>query len=188
MPNDLRPALSALAPLRFYRLEALRYMLVSKNGDKVQPDGYYLGVLRNLAQTEVVWWDRAKKAYVTGEIIRKLINRRMWLEPNRELFLIQHRKAVEMYWEWAYRFSEACEDFIIELWFHQANIWGEGDEAKLRLEVDEAFDFAQKHLPIERQDTLYQQVKSDTELLDLLPEALRDELPERINPYKVLTQ
>ncbi len=182
VPQKLRAVLSILSPLRFYRLEALKFMLIQENANsKQKSDGYYLGILRDLEQkTEVVWWDRKQRAYVTSTVIRKLVNKKLLLEGEGAEYIKQHTHALKMYWSWAKKYPEASEDFVLEILFHLASLWNESvDNQELVEEAKRSLEFAYKHLSIERLLILHKQMEGDKELLDLLPKSLHIELVER---------
>lgn len=182
VPAELRPVLNIISPLRFYRMESLRSMLTKQEpGVTPQPDLYYLNILRALdQQTEVVWWDRERRAYATNEIVRQVINRR-WLLADSENYAVQHRQVVELYWGWARDYPEASEDLVLEIWFHLANLYlVHRNPARLRSEIDEAFDFAQAYLTSDRLLILLKQLEGDHELLDLLPDDLQAHLVQAL--------
>jgi AAA domain len=176
----LLPILDAVSLLRFYRIEALRYMLVTQGIEpENRPDAYYLNLLRALDQYEVMWWDRARRAYVTSQVIRQLIGQRQLLE-NREQYIVKHREAVQMYWNWVREYPKASEDFIGEILFHLACLYSaDGDINELRSEAQAALRFAHKHLNPDRLLVVQMQLndsKNDHELHDLLPEDVRNDL------------
>lgn len=181
VPPELRSALDAVSTLRFYRVEALRAMLAIRGVVAEQPDGYYLNTLRALdQQTEVVWWERERRAYVTSQVVRQLVNRRQLLD-NRENYITRHRQAIAMYWEWVHSYPQASEDFILEIWFHLACLYqADGNIDKLQAETKEALHFAHTRLNSDRFMILPEQLKGDRELLDLLPPDLHDELFEEL--------
>ena len=180
VPSRLRCILDMVSPLRFYRLEALRFML-AKSGTKPEEhtEGYYLNILRALdQQTEVVWWDHEHRAYVTSQVVRQLMNRRRLLE-DQEDYARRHRDAIAMYWDWIREYPEASEDFIVEVWFHLASLYlAEGNTDHLGLEVKKVLRFAHKHLNSDRFMILPEQLAGDYELLELLPKGLYNELLE----------
>ncbi len=87
VPAELRSVIYAIAPLRFYRLEALRFMLTEQHVEGGErPDGHYLNIVRELDQAaEIAWWHRQSRAYVTSEVVRRLVNRRQLLEDRHRL-------------------------------------------------------------------------------------------------------
>ena len=179
--NRLRSSLVAVAPLRFYRLEAMRFMLTTKNKkSKNQPDGYYLNLVRDLDQeTDVVWWDREHRAYVTSEVVRKLINRRQLLENKKE-FITSHENALEMYRLWTNESPRTSEEFIVEILFHYASLFEVNRNAsKLRLNFNDALQLV-GNLTSDRMIILQKQIDGDRELMDLLPEKLYDELRQQV--------
>lgn len=179
---DLQRVLCVVSPLRFYRLEALRFMLTKQNTvTEIQPDGYYLQLLYALdQQTEVVWWSRERRAYTTDEMVRRVVNRRQLLEDSAD-YATRHRQALEMYWHWAQEHPEASEDFIVEIWFHLASLYlADSDLPRLRSETERALDFAREKLTAERLLILQKQLQGDKELLDLLPDDLPNELVQRL--------
>lgn len=181
---DLKKPLYAVIPLRLYRLEALRFMLTRQTPSvQEQPEVYYLSLLRRLDQdTEVVWWDRGRRAYVTDKTVRQIINRRQLLENSKD-FATYHRRAFEMYWQWVEEYPQASEDFILEIWFHLSHIYlAEQNLSYLWSEARKALQFAQK-LKSDRLIILLKLLEEkdgDRELLDLLPEDLRDELAHKL--------
>jgi len=185
--KELRIALYAVIPLRFYRLEAMRYMC-SRQAANEEPDVYYLTLLRRLDQeTEVVWWHRDRRAYVTSEVVRLVINRRHLLEEPNDLVL-NHRHACAMYWNWIEDYPQASEDFIIELYFHLGNIYlAKQNFDELHQESLKVLSYAEKELNPDRLIILqkaFDEQMGDRELLDLLPEVLVLELRQKI--YEIL--
>ncbi len=178
--SDLRQILVAITPLRAYRLEALRFML-SKQEVSPGSDGYYLGILRKLDQkTGVVRWSRERRAYVTDEMVRRVINRRLLLADSKT-YIEQHNQALEMYWQWALEFPETCEEFIIEIWFHLASICQvkQNPVCEFRNEAEQALIFAREHLSNDR--FLILQNLIDNELRDFLTDEIHDELMLSLN-------
>jgi hypothetical protein len=176
VPEGLRDPLYAIAPLRFYRLEAMRYMLSNSQQAEIQPDSYYLKILHELDQkTEIVWWSHPHRSYVTDEIIRRVINRRQQLE-DREKFIEWHQHAHAMYREWIEKYKEASEDFIVEAWFHLANIYlATENEAELLTKVEELIRFAKENLSPDRLLVLRKSLEEDNgdkEMLELIPDNL----------------
>jgi hypothetical protein len=182
VPSDLKPVLYAVSPLRFYRLESLRFMLTKQSPEAgSRSEFYYLNTLRALdREIEVVWWDRECRAYATSETVRKVINRR-WLLEDGKNYTARHGSALEMYWDWASDYAEASEDSILEIWFHLASVYlATGDLDQLRREAMEALSFAGEHLSSGHLLILQKQLEGDKELRDLLPEALFDELSQSL--------
>jgi hypothetical protein len=178
----LRQPLFAVVPLRFFRLEAMRHMLIGQNAKfKSEPEGYFLQLVRSLDQeTEIVWWEREKRAYVTSEVVRKLINRSKYLEAPRD-YEASHKQAFEMYQQWADDSPKTSDEFIIEMLFHHASICEvKNDAGCLRSEVDTILNFARANLSVERRDTLHKLIKDDIELLDLFPDEERAYLLEKV--------
>ena len=176
VPADLHNFLQAVAPLRSYRLEALRFMIEEPNG-AVASDGHYMRKLRELDQkTTIVWWSREHKAYITDDIVRRVVNYKQLL-VDRAAYERQHQRAIDMYWRWARKYSETSEDFLIEIWFHAACLYQfHHDSHKLQEEIENTLGFAREFLQLDRFIILKQQIDNkqrqfDYELCDLLPES-----------------
>jgi hypothetical protein len=193
VPERLRTVLQAVSPLRAYRLEALRFMLVHGEQEAESlPDGYYLGLLRDLEQrTEVVWWSHNRRAYQTDEMVRRVMNRRLLLQNDQE-YKRRHRQALQMYWNWAEDYPEASEDFIIEIWFHLASLYlADEDRPRLQAEAERAMRFAQQKLTSDRLLVLQMQLeengkhRGDSELIELLPKKLHQSLKQALMPNPV---
>jgi hypothetical protein len=182
VPKRLRQILLAVAPLRFYRLEAMRYMLGKQNSDvQREPDSHILQFLRDLDQeTEIVWWDRGHRAYVTSEVVRKLIDRANYIQ-DAQAYITSHNHAITMYWDWAKDSPKTSDEFIIEILFHEASICEvSNDLICLQSKFVEVLDFARDNLGSERLLVFQKQIEGDSELLDLLPEKLRGEIVHRL--------
>lgn len=185
IPSGLMHVLEAVSPLRFYRLEALRYMLLAQRIEpEGQSDGYYLNMLRALDQYEIMWWDRHRRAYVTNQIVRQLMGQRQLLE-DREKYAATHREAFQMYWNWVREYPRASEDFIGEILFHLACLYiADGDISELRSKAQTALLFAHEHLNPDRLLVVQMQLsdsKNDHELHDLLPEDVRNNLIQELD-------
>jgi len=186
VPEALLPILDAISPLRFYRLEALRSMLVAQGLESPdRPDGYYLNILRGLDQkTEIVWWDRKRRAYVTSIVIRQLIGRRQLIE-DPSAYISRQQRAIEMYWALVREYPKASEDFIGEIWFHLGSLqMATHDIQGLRKKVFEALAFARDNLNRDRLlvvQQIFDERDPDRELLDLLPDNLRRELVKELD-------
>jgi hypothetical protein len=184
LPKRLREVLQAVSPLRAYRLEALRFMLTNRKIKvEPQPDSYYLSLLRDLEQqTEVVWWSQSRRAYKTDGMVRRVMNRKLLLQDEKA-YTWRHRQAIKMYWNWAETYSGASEDFIIEIWFHQASIYlADNSQSILQDETKRALYFAQDNLTSDRLFVLHKQLEGDLELIDLLPNDLHQTLKELLTP------
>jgi hypothetical protein len=183
VPNRLKQPLLSVAPLRFYRLEAMRYMLAKQNQTfQSEPDSLYLQYVRDLDQeTEIVWWDRGRRAYVTSQVVRKLINRAKFLESRTD-YISSHNHALEMYWQWAKEAPKTSDEFIIEILFHHANICeAQKDDRCLQQETEKVLEFARDNLNAERILVLQKQIEGDNELLEMYSNELRDELIGRVD-------
>ncbi len=178
IPEELYPYLCAIIPLRAYRMEALRFMLnEASKEDAYQEwtDGDYLRILRNLDQTEIVWWNRDRRAYTTDYIARRIINQRQLL-ADPEVFIQWHQRAVSLYLQWAAEYPTTSEDFILEAWFHLANIWqAKPQDDTIIQQFSETLDIA-KQLTTDRKLVIQEQLdphdkdtEYDNELYDLLP-------------------
>ncbi|HIP73978.1 MAG TPA: ATP-binding protein, partial [Anaerolineae bacterium] len=129
IPDRLIKVLKAVSALRYYRLEGIRHMLTLQKEEE-QPYNYYLKLIRSLEQnTEYVWWNRERRAYTTSRVVRSLLNQEQLL-TNSGLFVQQHQQAIEMYEGWVNEYPEASEDFILEIWFHRANIFTVTEDAE----------------------------------------------------------
>ena len=188
--NRLINVLKAVSALRYYRLEGVRYMLKSQ-GEEEQPYNHYLKLIRALEQeTEYVWWNRERRAYTTSRVVRALLNQKQLLD-NPDLFIQQHQQAIEMYEGWVNEYPEASEDFILEIWFHRANIYSVTKEIEtLTQKLEEELRFALDNLSFDRANTLFNQFTGDTELQELLPESLfytlNDKLENALGEGKAL--
>lgn len=183
IPDRLKQPLIAISPLRFFRLEAMRKMLSSKNEKFTsEPEGYFLQLVRDLDQdTEIVWWDREKRAYVTSEVVRKLVNQKKLLEAPPD-YLRSHDQAFKMYRQWAEDSPKTSDEFIIEMLFHQASICqATKDISCLRSKTNEILDFARaNNLSTDRRLAFFNQIKGDNEILDLFPNGEREDLLRKV--------
>jgi hypothetical protein len=138
-----------------------------------------------------VWWNRDRRAYVTSEVVRQVINRRRLLDNDKD-FVCYHMYAYDMYWEWVREYPQASEDFIVEICFHLGNIYlAKQDINGLHEKTLDALNFAKDQLNQDRLMILqiaFSEEKGDRELLDLLPEALVIELRELVGQVSDLNQ
>ncbi len=173
--TDWLPLLNVLSPLRFFRLEAVRYMM--QDVDPIEhPDLHYLEMLRDLDRhADFVWWDRERRAYVASPIVRRVMNRRHCLdESRRDRYVAQHRRAFAMYRQWIRQFPRTCEEYLSELWFHLASIHlAIQDQAQLQQSIQSTLALVDMLRPAGLH-SLQQQFEADRELHDLLPEAQND--------------
>jgi hypothetical protein len=174
--DELCDVLYLAIPLRFYRVEALRFLAEKQPKQVVSIDANYLQLLRRLeSETVVVLWHGQRRAWMTDEMVRRIINRQQFL-GSRQRFKRQHKQAQELYWRWAGEYPTACEDFILEIWFHLANVYrADGNGKRLRAGVYEALDFAHQQMSRseDRLIVLQHQFQYDQELQELLPEEVR---------------
>lgn len=181
----LHDAIATLAPLRFYRVEALQWMLERRSGatDYSEVDCY--NTLLDLdEETDIVWWNRALRAYETSTIIRRVLNQRTFIE-DRDGYIAQHRQAQTMYWEWAEKYRDASEDFLVEVVFHQASVYSAtNDPNELQASIDKALEFARSYLTLDRFIILRRQIKGDDELLDQLPVKMRDYMLQTLEEFE----
>jgi hypothetical protein len=180
----LQQVLESVSPLRFYRLEALRYMLNDSQPGNEQPDIHYLNILRDLdQQTDVVWWDRTHRAYTTSQVVRQLIGQRQLLATPKD-YAAKQRRALDMYWSWVQDLPTASEDFIGEILFHQASLYrADRDSSELLAQSRKALHFAKEHLTPDRFLVVRMQFDEQTgdhELLDLLPPTVYAELSKEL--------
>lgn len=207
---DQKEYVLILAPLRYFRFEAVKYML-SKRGEEDKSLGFYDDILRELAQTELVWWHKEHRAYVMDEVARRIINQIQRMQ-NLEQYRQQHQQAVDMYWEWAGEYPYASEDYILEIWFHLASIYATAmdkhlspeeqreNERSLWNKLEESVAFIQENLSYGRLRILENQlfkpadiitddegagvgehVDGDTELRDMLPPSISEKLARELS-------
>ena len=183
-PQRLYAYLEAVAPLRFYRLEALRKMLANSGDGAYHADGYYHQILRELdQQTEVVWWERERRAYVTSDVVRQVMSRRQLL-ADREGYMQRHSMALGMYRGWVNTFPQASEEFIVEILFHLTCLYlAHSNVEQLQSEVDQQLDFANQYLNLERFHILQQQLDGDREIFDLAPIQIRERIIQRLGMF-----
>jgi len=181
IPFELNTVLMKVFSLRYFRLEALRYMLES--GDK-KSDVYYLGLLRRMeGESNVIVWDRKQRAYVINQIVRQVINRHQLLRDRRYHSLeyqTAHQRALEMYTKWAQSTPATSEDLILEIWYHLASLyWINQDQSYLDT-ITEYLEFAGKNLTNERFLILEEQFKRDAELRQILPGHLEHSITQQL--------
>lgn len=161
---------TAVLPLRSYRTQALRKMLVgTANYYGDISDVFLLRTLRKLdKQSHLVWWDDQQNAYVTALAARKILNRRLQIEEPTK-FLKLHTFALEMYREWANEYKTSLPAYFPELLFHEATI----HKAK-NLVPDNTIELAGyitmvDEMSIDNRDILHRRLETDTELQSLIP-------------------
>lgn len=191
---QLQPILRALIPLRVYRLDAFSKMTAGVA--RLPGAGNDLTLLRELATTEVAWWDSAHRAYITDPIGRRVLDRKLLLE-DPAAYRAKHGQALKIYQASAEEFKFNSEDFILESWFHLASLYSVTHDEDLLLRgyamydqdkthvrgIEEWLDFAKSYLKPDGLVTLNQQFSSehDPELFDLIPQHLRDKITERLS-------
>jgi hypothetical protein len=115
--QEQRQYLAALTPLRFYRTQAVAFMLPRR---LQQPELILFRKLQDMAEeTDVVWWDDSKNGYVTALVLRQVMNLILYL-TNREQYIEQHEQAMKLYWQWANKYPENSAIYLTEICFHQA--------------------------------------------------------------------
>ncbi|MCA9897708.1 MAG: hypothetical protein H6654_10310 [Ardenticatenaceae bacterium] len=170
LPASFRQMITAVAPLRYYRSQALRLML-EKTTDYSDDtsDVFLLRALRKLdKKSHLVWWDDHHNAYVTAVAARRILNRHLQIE-NPTRFIELHSFALEMYREWAKEFQTSMPAYFPELLFHEATIY-----KSQRLEPDNKIT-VQNYLNLldtmspDNLDILQRRLNKDEELQDLVP-------------------
>lgn len=171
VPQDLQLYLHKLSPLRFYRVEALRIMLESDpNDEKKYVDVRLLQILRRLeSETDVVWWDNGRNAYITVSVIRRIMNQVNRLKDKAQ-FIQNHLSALAMYWDLVERFPENRSIYLAEICFHQATV----DQSQ-SIHPKTVTDFKRiltsaRNLPLDKRMILPNQIETDIELEDILSE------------------
>lgn len=180
------PVFYAVAFLRTFRLEALRFMLGEEDQASPQPVSYYVGLLHELdRETEVVWWSHEARAYVVDATVRRVINRRELLE-NPAGYLERHHQALAMYRQWAEKFPEVSEDFIKEIFFHLGSIYqADNNLPALADAVEAIIKLAEANL---RPDGLFvlrnlcDEKNGDRELMELLPDQICQKIYQEFAP------
>lgn len=173
--------LEALSVLRFYRTEALRYMLHVNQLKPSQPaDVQLLSILRQLDETtEIVWWEDSKNGYITAPVLRKVINQ-LWRLEDEKLFIARHQRALDLYWQWVEQYPENRPIYLVEICYHQASI----DQAQkpgvsALSNLEKILETAQR-LEVDKRLILPEKLKKDDELQQLLSPATFQELIEQI--------
>lgn len=187
VPLELHPYLFAVMPLRYYRSEALAEMSKTIPIEKRLP-GSSLSILRKLDSTEVVSWDSGRREYLTDPAGRRILNRTLLLE-NPKQFASQQSQALDLYKQLANKFTAASDRYILEAWFHLANLYSvTGDREAFLTEFDRWLDFARRELNVDRFEDLTCEVtpsdngnRADQEIIDLLPNDLLAEIRRKID-------
>lgn len=170
IPQELHLYLQKVAPLRFYRLEAVRFMLeADTESEKKYPDVRLLQILRHLeSETDVVWWDNGRNAYVTAPVVRRVLNQVLRLE-NESQFRRLHQQALAMYWELTARYPENSPVYLAEICFHQAILDRLQETPPAQLTDFQRVLNQAKTLSLDKRMILPRRIAEDTELADLLP-------------------
>lgn len=182
--DNLRKVILEIFPLRFYRTEALRKMVPSQ---RASSEDDYLKLVRNLAQnTELVWWDRDQRAYVTSEVVRRVINNHAFEREPAE-FQKKHQVAYEMYGDWVNNSPATSENFIIEMWYHLGNMnLVRSNTKQLLTDAGAILTRVETELKPDRLLVLEEQLKEgrDPELHELLSEEIRKALSEQVDDIR----
>lgn len=171
IPKDLHFYLEKVAPLRFYRLEALRFMLeAASENDKRYQDVRLLQILRRFeAETEVVWWDNGRNAYITAPVVRNVMNQLMRLKDEAQ-FRRSHELALAMYWDLTERYPENSPIYLAEICYHQAVLDQLHQPPAKKLTNLGRIKLVAKKVEPDKRMILPKQIEADKELEDLLPE------------------
>lgn len=173
--------LEALSVLRFYRTEALRYMLQVNQLKPNQPaDVQLLFILRQLDETtEIVWWEDSKNGYITAPVLRKVMNQ-LWRLEDENLFITRHQQALDLYWYWVEQYPENRPIYLVEICYHQASIdrIKHPDAASLT-DLARIIAFAER-LEMDKFVILSNRLQQDRELQQILPTGLFQELTTKI--------
>ncbi len=169
LSSEIRLPLELISPLRYFRIDPLRrFMVAFLDAEyETRPDSYYLkDVIGAMEATNLVWWSREHRAYELSRVVRRMINRRLNLtDPVRYAQL--HEKALSLYLGWIAEFPQNASVFIIEAIFHLAMLYKDTEPEKLIQGIDARLQNAEE-LTSEEANTLYEQLRSDHELEDLL--------------------
>lgn len=187
--QTLRPALQAVWPLRYYMPDTLRFMLTESKLVEEIPTAFecWRWLQKIQVDSDVVWWDDRRKAYVTSDSARRLMNGR-WLLEQPETYLLGHRRALNWFWEAAKNHAKQSASDMIEILFHSGSIYQvEGDQANLLENAQKVCTFIQSHLAEQLdQCIILQQAlapdkgKGDEELLEIMPEAVQKLLKDTL--------
>lgn len=173
--------LEALSVLRFYRTEALRYMLQVNQLKPSQPaDVQLLSILRQLDETtEIVWWEDSKNGYITAPVLRKVINQ-LWLLEDEKLFIARHQQALDLYWHWVEQYPENRPIYLVEICYHQASIDRlKRPDAALLTDLAKVVAYAER-LEMDKFVILLNKLQQDIELQQILPPEQYQELITKI--------
>jgi hypothetical protein len=170
-----------MAPLRFFRVEALRTMLESDPSDeKKYMDVRLLQILRRLeSDTDVVRWDNGRNAYVTASVVRKVMNQVNRMEDEAQ-FQQSHQRALEMYWDLADRYPENSPVYLAEIFFHQAMLdrlqkTSTEQQANLQHILARANELA-----VDQRMILPKRIEGDVELEELLSKEMYQDIKRQL--------
>lgn len=179
--DELLSYLEALSVLRFYRTEALRYMIQANHLMANQPtDVQLLTILRELSSmTEVVWWEDSKNGYITAPVLRRIINQLWRMEDGETQFIDRHQQALDLYWSWVDQYPENRAIYLVEICYHQASMdQVEHPGAASLTDLEKVVEMA-KRLELDKRVIVFEKLGRDEELQQILtPESYQELIDE----------
>ncbi|MCZ7672534.1 MAG: hypothetical protein M5U34_38090 [Chloroflexi bacterium] len=179
--DELLSYLEALSVLRFYRTEALRYMIQANHLMANQPtDVQLLTILRELSSmTEVVWWEDSKNGYITAPVLRRIINQLWRMEDGETQFIDRHQQALDLYWSWVDQYPENRAIYLVEICYHQASMdQVEHPGADSLTDLEKVVEMA-KRLELDKRVIVFEKLGRDEELQQILtPESYQELIDE----------
>lgn len=180
--DNLRRAFDVLLPLRFYRVDALRFGLNQQDNSLKTTDVELLIRLRQLASiSDIVWWDNQQSKYITDPVVRKVLSQLNWIR-DKEKYINQHQIAIQFYTKRINQSKNNSTIYLLEFLYHQAILYEYNQDDQILFDViNTIFKIATDDLSIEERDTLQNKFTQDVELQELLPPAINQQINYQLN-------
>lgn len=118
VPEDLKPFLSVIAPLRKFNPSSIELFVAKFLGPEYR-DKPYIDVLKDMRETGLVRWSDAEGGYCLHPVARRIMDRNLAVrDPDH--FGQYHSEASELYQNLINKYPRSGIGFLLELMYHQA--------------------------------------------------------------------
>ena len=190
---ELNAACRALAVVRQFDVIILRRIL-SEFVSHFKDIDAYLKVIGQLTETSLVEWDAVRKGYALDETLRHILALHLRLnQPER--YSAINEVASKIYDEWIERVRENRSVYVLERLYHQASIAGSRGETqsyiadKLHGELQgylgKYYRDGDREFAISSATQLYQEMRRDNELREIVGEQGFSRLEETVNSHRL---
>lgn len=175
--------------LRSFDVNALRLLLARLENSTLEQknDTYFLDIIEDMVQSNLVFWSQDESAYLIDPPARKLMNLLRRLNA-LETYQKHHQAAAEIYQQWIEQYP-GIADYIIEALYHKVARRLEQESSQVPDSVWTELEpwlkqiFESENWKSSHANDLYNDLKDDQEIKNLLPAAVWQQLVDLVYSF-----